>query len=129
MNTENNTIDIEELEDTIAEIETGIKDDRGPTRKQLAKIEADYSDVLKVEDDTIYDNIELSDADKLIMKRITKYIENVRLGNKLTSSEYVNVRKSRDDEEDDDGEVRELDCNFDRNAGRHFSRMSGMFDE
>lgn len=127
MNTENNTIDIEELEEAQAEFETGIKDDRGPTRKQLAKIEEDYSDVLKVEVETGEGLEELSDIDKALMKRITKYIENVRLGNKLTSSEYISVRKSRDDDEDD-GEVRELDCNFDRNAGRHFSRM-GRFDD
>lgn len=123
MNTENNNIDIEELEEAMAEFETGLKDDRGPTRKQLAKIEEDYSDVLKVEVDGVED-LELSDADKKLMKRITKYIENVRFGNKISSSEYVSVRKK----DDDDGEVKELDCNFDRNAGRHFSRM-GMFDE
>jgi hypothetical protein len=125
MNTENNNIDIEELEEAMAEFETGLKDDRGPTRKQLAKIEEDYSDVLKVEVDGVED-LELSDIDKKLMKRITKYIENVRFGNKISSSEYVSVRKKDDD--DDDGEVKELDCNFDRNAGRHFSRM-GMFDE
>ena len=125
MNTENNNIDIEELEEAMAEFETGLKDDRGPTRKQLAKIEEDYSDVLKVEVDGI-EELELSDVDKKLMKRITKYIENVRFGNKISSSEYVSVRKKDDD--DDDGEVKELDCNFDRNAGRHFSRM-GMFDE
>lgn len=125
MNTENNNIDIEELEEAMAEFETGLKDDRGPTRKQLAKIEEDYSDVLKVEVDGVED-LELSDDDKKLMKRITKYIENVRFGNKISSSEYANVRKKDDD--DDDGEVKELDCNFDRNAGRHFSRM-GMFDE
>lgn len=125
MNTENNNIDIEELEEAMAEFETGLKDDRGPTLKQLAKIEEDYSDVLKVEVDGIED-LELSDIDKKLMKRITKYIENVRFGNKISSSEYVSVRKKDDD--DDDGEVKELDCNFDRNAGRHFSRM-GMFDE
>jgi hypothetical protein len=125
MNTENNNIDIEELEEAMAEFETGLKDDRGPTRKQLAKIEEDYSDVLKVEVDGVED-LELSDVDKKLMKRITKYIENVRFGNKISSSEYVSVRKKDDD--DDDGEVKELDCNFDRNAGRHFSRM-GMFDE
>jgi hypothetical protein len=125
MNTENNNIDIEELEEAMAEFETGLKDDRGPTRKQLAKIEEDYSDVLKVEVDGVED-LELSDDDKKLMKRITKYIENVRFGNKISSSEYVSVRKKDDD--DDDGEVKELDCNFDRNAGRHFSRM-GMFDE
>lgn len=125
MNAENNNIDIEELEEAMAEFETGLKDDRGPTRKQLAKIEEDYSDVLKVEVDGVED-LELSDDDKKLMKRITKYIENVRFGNKISSSEYVSVRKKDDD--DDDGEVKELDCNFDRNAGRHFSRM-GMFDE
>lgn len=125
MNTENNNIDIEELEEAMAEFETGLKDDRGPTRKQLAKIEEDYSDVLKVEVDGVED-LELSDDDKKLMKHITKYIENVRFGNKISSSEYVSVRKKDDD--DDDGEVKELDCNFDRNAGRHFSRM-GMFDE
>lgn len=125
MNTENNNIDIEELEEAMAEFKTGLKDDRGPTRKQLAKIEEDYSDVLKVEVDGVED-LELSDDDKKLMKRITKYIENVRFGNKISSSEYVSVRKKDDD--DDDGEVKELDCNFDRNAGRHFSRM-GMFDE
>lgn len=124
MNTENNNIDIEELEDAMAEFETGLKDDRGPTRKQLAKIEVDYSDVLKAEVDGVEDT-ELSDIDKVLMKRITKYIENVRFGNKISSSEYANVRKKDDD---DDGEVKELDCNFDRDAGRHFSRM-GMFDE
>lgn len=124
MNTENNNIDIEELEEAMAEFETGLKDDRGPTRKQLAKIEEDYSDVLKVEVDGI-EELELSDVDKKLMKRITKYIENVRFGNKISSSEYVSVRKKEDD---DDGEVKELDCNFDRNAGRHFSRMN-MFDE
>lgn len=124
MITENNNIDIEELEEAMAEFETGLKDDRGPTRKQLAKIEEDYSDVLKVEVDGVED-LELSDIDKKLMKRITKYIENVRFGNKISSSEYVSVRKKDDD---DDGEVKELDCNFDRNAGRHFSRM-GMFDE
>ena len=125
MITENNNIDIEELEEAMAEFETGLKDDRGPTRKQLAKIEEDYSDVLKVDADGVED-LELSDIDKKLMKRITKYIENVRFGNKISSSEYVSVRKKDDD--DDDGEVKELDCNFDRNAGRHFSRM-GMFDE
>jgi len=124
MITENNNIDIEELEEAMAEFETGLKDDRGPTRKQLAKIEEDYSDVLKVDVDGVED-LELSDIDKKLMKRITKYIENVRFGNKISSSEYVSVRKKDDD---DDGEVKELDCNFDRNAGRHFSRM-GMFDE
>lgn len=124
MNTENKNIDIEELEEAMAEIETGIKDDRGPTRKQLAKIEEDYSDVLKADID-VEDDVELSDIDKKLMKRITKYIENVRFGNKISSSEYVSVRKKDDD---DDGEVKELDCNFDREAGRHFSRM-GMFDE
>ena len=124
MNTENNNIDIEELEEAMAEIETGIKDDRGPTRKQLAKIEEDYSDVLKADID-VEDDVELSDIDKKLMKRITKYIENVRFGNKISSSEYVSVRKKDDD---DDGEVKELDCNFDREAGRHFSRI-GMFDE
>lgn len=124
MNTENKNIDIEELEEAMAEIETGIKDDRGPTRKQLAKIEEDYSDVLKADID-VEDDVELSDIDKKLMKRITKYIENVRFGNKISSSEYVSVRKKDDD---DDGEVKELDCNFDREAGRHFSRI-GMFDE
>lgn len=124
MNTENKNIDIEELEEAMAEIETGIKDDRGPTRKQLAKIEEDYSDVLKADID-VEDDVELSEIDKKLMKRITKYIENVRFGNKISSSEYVSVRKKDDD---DDGEVKELDCNFDREAGRHFSRI-GMFDE
>lgn len=128
MNQENNNIEIEDLEDAIAEFEMTKKDERGPTRKQLAKIEADYSDVLKGDVDND-DDTELDDVDKALMKRITKYIENVRLGNRITSSEYTNVRKSRDEEDDDDGEVRELDCNFDRNAGRHFSRMGGMFDE
>lgn len=128
MNTENNNIDIEELEDTIAEFEAVIKDERGPTRRQLAKIESDYSDVLKGDVDNIDDESEMSAEDKALMKRISKYIENVRLGNRITSSEYVHVRKSREDDEDD-GEVKELDCNFDRNAGRHLSRMDRMFDE
>lgn len=128
MNTENNNIDIEELEDALAEFEAVKKDDRGPTRKQLAKIESDYSDVLKGDVDNVDDEIEMSAEDKAIMKRITKYIENVRLGNRITSSEYVHVRKSREDEEDD-GEVKELDCNFDRHVGRHLSRMDRMFDE
>jgi len=126
MNQENNNIEIEEIEDAIAELEMNTKAERGPTRKQLAKIEADYSDVLKGDVDND-DDTELNDIDKALMKRITKYIENVRLGNRITSSEYTSVRKPRDEE--DDGEVRELDCNFDRNAGRHFSRMGGMFDE
>jgi hypothetical protein len=125
MNKENNTIDIEELDDVIAEFEAVAQADRGPTRKQLAKIESTYSDVLKDDVEIVADLGELTDADKALMKRISKYIENVRLGNKMSSSEYVSVKNRR---EEDDDEVKELDCDFDSNAGRHFSRM-GMFDE
>jgi len=98
--------------------------DRGPTRKQLAKIEMDFSDVLLEEKESIEDCEELEEQDKMLLTRISKYIDNVRLGNKMTSSEYV-VRRRGDDEE----EVKELDCDFDSNAGSHLSRLDRMFDD
>jgi hypothetical protein len=120
----NEIIDIVEEASESNEFEV-VKAERGPTQKQLKKIERDYSELFKEEKDEFDDtSVTLTKADLAGVKRIAKYIENVRLANKMTDGEYVQVKKRRDDDD-----VRELDCNFERDMGESLSRGRRMFED
>lgn len=102
-----------------------VKVDRGPTIKQLKKIERDYSELFKEDKEEFEDNgVTLTKADLAGVKRIAKYIENIRLASKMTDGEYVQVKKRRDDDD-----VRELDCDFERDMGKSLSRGRRMFED
>ncbi len=114
-------VDIVDSEVVVDEFSTVVVD-RGPTRKQLKKIEKDYSDVLKEGDETIeLTDAELSKEDLEGVVRLMKYIENARLATTMTEKEYVAVKRN------DDDDVRELDCDFD--MGRSLSGSRSMFED
>lgn len=84
------------------EIEESILEDKGPTKKDILKMETVYSDILNpTETDDLADISELSDFDKKALKRISKFIDECRETNKISSKEYVIVKR--------DEEIKELD--------------------
>ena len=94
--------------------------EKEPSVKELKKIEKLYKDILV--DDTGLE-IEADNSESENVARLWKYIEKTRRIKKdekdimkISSREYVEV--DRDDER-----VEALNCDFDRNAGFHLSRL------
>lgn len=124
-----NRLETVEIDDVVSDEFSEVNVDKGPTKKQLAKIEEVYADVLVEAVEPTGSDEGLVGRDKVLFNQINKYIDNLRMTavvSKITSGEYVSVRDSRDE---DDGEVKELDCDFDSNVGLQLSRGRRMFDD
>ncbi len=89
------------------ELETEVVADleeKGPTKKDLAKMEKVYADILKPESLDFTGLEDLSKEDKIGIVRISKYIDECREANRINSKEYVRV-----EEDEDVKEISEMD--------------------
>lgn len=77
-------------------------DDKSPTKKDLKKMEVVYADILRPTTVDLTGLEELSNTDKVAVLRISRFIDECREANRISSNEYVKVDKDED--------IKELDC-------------------
>lgn len=78
------------------EVEVENIEDKGPTKKDIKKLESVYSDILNQKEFEIDEISELSDSDKKSLLKISKFIDECRYSNRVSSREYVKVREDED---------------------------------
>lgn len=92
---------IKENLDTELETETEIETieeivDKSPTKKDLKNMEVVYADILKPVSVDLTGLEELSDIDKVMVLRLSNFIDECRETNKINSREYVSIKKDED---------------------------------
>lgn len=75
--------------------------EKSPTKKDLKNMEVVYADILKPETVDLTGLDDLSDKDKVAVLRISRFIDECRETNRISSHEYAKPKR--------DEEVRELD--------------------